>query len=395
LSFTAEDLARSALLRILPRHGYRLAGQTDSRFSAFAANCVRIAYRQHGARPGFLLFTSGEQDALAAAREAAAWAAQNWRPNRIQKKVAPGVVVVQVGHAAQLVRSGQVAGTAVPSAVWTVDVETGRSATDGRPPGAPAPAEIRRAAAALVSGVPAPSLGELDLAEREMLRPRSISMPPLLTGAISICLLLFALRYGAAAFFGAIAWSGLISAGAVSGLALAGLTADALLLAGIVLGVGILFNVRNLAYRTPGFSSWSPGVRTATWAGFFALMVGLVIVTDVVLPSLSRSTTAAAARSQLMQVTATVDDDGSESALAVGGTLSVDLSGWPKSEWSGVRFTTSNPSVLSLDATPAGDAAPVARFGGRAVGAARVDAASADGRYSYQLRVSVVSDSGG
>jgi hypothetical protein len=254
------------------------------------------------------------------------------------------------------------------------------------------PGEIRRAASALMSGLPAPSLGELDLAEREMLRPRSISMPPVLTGAISICLILFAVRYGVAALFGAIGWSGVISAGAVSGLALAGLTADAVLLAGIVLGLGILFNVRNLAYRTPGFSSFSPSVRTATWVGYFAVMVALVVVTDVVLPSLSRSTTAAVERSQLMQVTATVDDDGSDSAVAVGGTLSVDLSGWPKSEWSDVRFTTSNPSVLSLDATPTADAAPVARFSGRAPGAARVDAASADGRYTYQLRVSVVSD---
>jgi hypothetical protein len=46
LAFTVEDLARTALVRILPRSRYRLAAQGDARFASFASNTTRIAYRQ-------------------------------------------------------------------------------------------------------------------------------------------------------------------------------------------------------------------------------------------------------------------------------------------------------------------------------------------------------------
>jgi hypothetical protein len=68
----------------------------------------------------------------------------------------------------------------------------------------------------------------------------------------------------------------------------------------------------------------------------------------------------------------------------------VDLSAWPSSEWTDVQFKTSNPSILSLDQTPSTGGGPVAVFVARQVGTARVDAASADGRYTFQVRVNVI-----
>jgi hypothetical protein len=84
-----------------------------------------------------------------------------------------------------------------------------------------------------------------------------------------------------------------------------------------------------------------------------------------------------------------VTDDGGETYVVVSGDLTVDLSGWPQSEWSGVQFTTSNPTVLSVDSQPASGGSPIARFTAHQVGASRVNATSTDGRYSFQLRVDV------
>lgn len=159
-----------ALVRILPRGRYRLAAQTDSRFASFASNTARIAYRQHGATPAFLLFSGPDQDPRAAATAAAAWAEVNWRPNAVQRKVRQGVVVVQVAPTHELTNAGMVAGTAVPAAVWTVDSETGKVVVAGNPPGSPSGDEVKRAAAALTRGLPAPSWGELDTAERALLQ---------------------------------------------------------------------------------------------------------------------------------------------------------------------------------------------------------------------------------
>jgi hypothetical protein len=88
-------------------------------------------------------------------------------------------------------------------------------------------------------------------------------------------------------------------------------------------------------------------------------------------------------------VTATISDDGSEAYVTTGGELTVDLSGWPSTEWAGVQFKTSNPSVLSLDATPGSDGKPMAKFTAHQTGVSRVEAASTDGRYTFQLRVDV------
>lgn len=396
MAFSVEDLARTALVRILPRSRYRLAALTDARFASFASNSARIAYRQQGATPAFLIFSGPGQDPRAVATAAGAWAEANWRPNAIQRKVRPGVVVVQVAPGAELTTSGLVPATAVPVAIWTVDSETGRVDTVGQPPGSPSGAELKRAGAALAQGLPAPALGELDHAEREIMQTRTVAMPQALGGVVGILLVIFALRYG----FGA-----LISIGALSSLlsspqSLASMPGGALLvygelfvnvliLVGIVLGLGVLFNVRNMAFRMPGFSSPVPRTRTLTWVGYAAVMVGLAVLLDVVLPGAVR-TNIQNVQNQYTHVSVTATDDGTETFVAVGGDLTVDLSAWPSSEWSGIQFKTSNPSVLTLDATPSAGAPPVAIFTAHQAGVSRVDAASADGRYTFQVRVTVI-----
>lgn len=396
MAFSVEDLARTALVRILPRSRYRLAALTDSRFQSFASNVTRIAYRQQGASPAFLLFSGSGQDPRAAAAAAAAWAEANWRPNAIQRSVRPGVVVIEVAPGAELTTAGPVSGTAVPAAVWTVDSETGRVEVNGVPPGSPSGAEVRRAAGALARGLAPPSLGELDLAERALMQVRTMAMPRALGGVVGILLLLFALRYGFGALINVLAVPSILGSrnlGSVPGgelVVYAGLVANVLILVGILLGLGVLFNIRNLAFRVPGFSSPAPQTRNLTWAGYAAVMIALALVIDVALPAAERSGVQSAAPGQYTHVTATTNDDGSETFVAVGGDLTVDLSSWPSSEWSGVQFKTSNPSVLTLDAPPSSGAAPMARFTAHQAGTARVDAVSADGRYSFQLRVNVI-----
>lgn len=394
MSFTAEDLARTALLRILPRSRYRLAAQSDSRFQTFAPHTARIAYRQQGATPAFLLFSGPGQDARAAALAAAQWAEGSWRPNAIQRVVHPGVVVVQVAPGLQLAEAGLVAGAAVPAAVWTVDSDSGRVEIAGSPPGSPAAGELRRAAASLVQGHPAPSLGELDLAERAVMQVRTIAMPRLLSSVLGIALLLFVLRFGLAGVFSLFALPGLLTGGTATAPAnlpvvVAALVLNVVMLVGIALGVGLYFNFRNLAFRLPGFSSPVPRNRNITWAGYAAVMVVLAITIDGVIPAAERATAAGAGAGA--HVSATVSDDGKEVLVRVGGDLTVDLSGWPTAEWPGVEFKTTDASILTLDSAPLPAARPIAVFGAQQPGVAGVEAASADGRLSYQLRVGVAS----
>jgi hypothetical protein len=398
VAFSVEDLARTALVRILPRSRYRLAAPTDARFASFAGNSARIAYRQQGATPAFLIFSGPGQDPRGAATAAAAWAEANWRPNAIQRRVRPGVVVVQVAAAGELTTPGLVASAAVPAAIWTVDSESGRADTAGQPPGSPSGAEVRRAGAALAQGLPAPSLGELDHAEREIMQTRTVAMPQAVSGVVGILLVLFALRYG----FGALISLEVLGAALSSPETLAGLPGgkllvygalfvNALILVGILLGLGVLFNITNLAFRMPGFSSPVPRTRTMTWVGYAAVMILLAVVLDGVIPGLERTYTQHASQNLYMHVTVTTTDDGSESYVTVGGDLTVDLSSWPSSEWAGVSFKTSNPSILSLDQVPSAGGPPVARFTARQEGTSRVDAASADGRYTFQVRVVIAS----
>jgi hypothetical protein len=389
--FTVEDLARTALVRILPRKRYRLAAQTDSRFQSFASNTTRIAYRQQGSTPAFLLFSGPGQNPHAAAMAAATWAEANWRPNAIQRKVRPGVVAVLVAPGNQLVPAGPVAGAVVPSAVWTVDSAAGKVEAAGNPPGSPSASELRHAARALMHGEPAPTLGELDLAERGVMQLRTVTMPRAVSGLIGIFLLYFAFRYGLGGLFSLMILPALLSGTRSPGalLAIATLAVNALLLLGILLGAGVALNFRNMALRVPGFSSASSARRNGTWGGYVAVMIGLAIALDVVIPAAERQSIVNAGPGQYTHVSATVSDDGSATSVVIGGDLTVDLSGWPSAEWSGVQFKTSNPSVLSLDAAPIGGGPPIARFTPHQVGVSRIDATSSDGRYTFQIRVDV------
>jgi hypothetical protein len=390
--FTVEDLARTALVRILPRNRYRLAAQTDSRFQSFASNTERIAYRQQGSTPAFLLFSGPGQNPHAAAMGAAAWAEANWRPNAIQRRVRPGVVVVHAAPGNQLTPAGPVAGAAVPSAVWTVDSAAGKVEAPSRPPGSPSASELRHSARALMRGEPAPALGELDLAEKGVMQLRTVTMPRAISGLIGIFLLYFAFRYGLGGLFSFMLLPALLSDGSRAPgafLTIATLVVNAFLLLGILLGAGITLNFRNMAFRVPGFSSPAPTTRNVTWGGHVAVMIGLAIALDVVIPAAERQSIVNASQGQYTHVSATVNDDGAETYVVIGGDLTVDLSGWPSSEWPGVQFKTSNPSVLSLDAAPTAGGPPIARFTSHQAGASRVDAASSDGSYTFQLRVDV------
>jgi hypothetical protein len=240
-------------------------------------------------------------------------------------------------------------------------------------------------------GAPAPSLGELDLAERGVMQLRTATMPRAFGGLLGLALLYLAFRYGMAGLLGLFVLPELLS-GNISGNRLIvafSFGADVLLLAGIVLGGALVFNFRNAAMRLPGFSSSSSSTRNLTWAGYVAVMVALVVVQEAVVPGIEHHNQVTASQGNYTHVTITVADDGSETYVDMNGDLTVDLSGWPSNEWAGVMFKTSNPSVLSLDATPASGAAPKARYTAHQAGAARVDASSADGKYTFQIRVDV------
>ena len=336
-----------------------------------------------GATPAFLLFSGPGQDPQAAALAAATLAEAGWRPNAIQRKVRPGVVVVHVAPPSQLAPAGPVAGAAVPSAVWTVDPATGRVESAGKPPGSPAPSDLKKAAEGLVRGAAPPSLGELDIAERNVMQVRTIGAPRIFTGAVSICLVLVALGFGLRGVYSLFALPTLLATGDLATIGAA--TVSVLILAGIVLGLGIVFNIRNLAFRTPGFSSLEPRTRNLTWGAYAGVMVGLLVAQQGVFPTLLSTRNAGAGQANYLHVSATVDDDGS---VLVGGELTVDLSGWPSTEWPGVGFKTSNPSVLSLESSLT-SGRPIAKFTAHQTGVSRVDATSADGRYTFQLRVDV------
>lgn len=386
-----EDLSLTSLVRILPRSRYRLAAQNDARFQSFASNTARIAYRQQGPTPAFLLFSGPGQNPQSAALAAASWAEANWRPNAIQRKIRPGVVVVHVAPGNQLTPSGPVAGAAVPAAVWTVDSVSGKVETTGRPPGSPPAASIRHSADNLMRGMPAPSLGELDAAERGVMQIRTIGMPPVISYCLRFALLVFAFRYGLAGIAGLLALSSIVSNGGPWSVLTVEFAVSVLLLAGIVFGAALLFNIRNVAFTAPGFSSPTPAVRNFAWGAFIAAMIGLAVVSDGVLPQYERQSYASTTTtSQYVHVKATATEDGGEIAVLQGGDVTVDLSGWPQSEWAGVTFKSSNPSVLSLDSAQTDR--PIARLVTHETGVTRVDATSADGKYSFEVRVDVITE---
>jgi len=400
LPFDVEDFARAALVRILPRSRYRLAAQNDARFQSFAGNTVRIAYRQQGGTPAFLLFSGPGQNPQSAAMAAAAWAEANWRPNAIQRRVRPGVVVVHVAPGNQLTPSGPVAAAVVPAAVWTVDSATGKVETAGNPPGSPPTGELKRSAASLMRGEAAPTLGELDLAEKGVMQLRTVAMPRFVNAVLGVLLFVFALRYGLGGIGSLMVLPLLLSGGVTQAgalnLVIAQETINVLLLVGILVGAGILFNFRNMALRLPGFSSTVPRTRNVVWGGYLAGMIGLAVLLDGVVIPAERRPGPTNTSTQYQHVTATVNEDGTDTYVQVGGDLTIDLSGWPSTEWTGVQFKTSNPSVLSMELLTTGTLTggkPIAKFLANQTGTSRVEAASTDGRYTYLLRVNVFNPS--
>jgi hypothetical protein len=295
---------------------------------------------------------------------------------------------VHVAPGNQLTPSGPVAGAAVPATVWTVDSVSGKIETAGKPPGAPSAGDIRASANNLMRGMPAPSLGELDMAEKGVMQMRTIGMPPMLGYGLRILLLIFALRYGLGGLAGLVALTAVLGHGAGGWtLFTLNLVLSVLLLAGIVFGAAMMFNFRNLAYSTPGFSSSTPSVRNFAWGAYIAAMIGLAIVYDGVLPQLEARSYANSGQGDYMHVKVSLSDDGGEAFVVRGGDVTVDLSGWPSSQWGNVQFKSSNPSVLALESVQSGK--PIAKFTAAAQGVARVQATSADGSYSFQVQVDV------
>src|SRR5258708_8456284 len=216
---------------------------------------------------------------------------------------------------------------------------------------------------------------------------RTVAMPRALSGLMGLFLLYFAFRYGMMGLLGLFILPLFRSSGAARSPGplpyMLGMAADVLVLAGIVLGAGIIFNFRSMALRVPGFSSSVTATRNLTWGAYIAAMIGLAIAIDVVIPGVESKNNVNPSPTQYAHVTATVADDGSESYVVVNGDLTVDLSRWPQSEWAGLQFKTSNPSVLSLDAAPAACWTAIARVGAHDAGLSRIHSASAHGRHTF------------
>ena len=165
--YATDDLARAALLRIVPS-GYRLIDENDERFTGIREKFVRLALKHLGGKPSLVGFVDAGVDAQEAARAAAGWAAQNLTPNAIQRHVDPGVLVIAADAAAT---AGPVPGAAVSSAVWTVAPD-GRVETHGRPPGSPSPGLVKDVVRRLQRGEPAPGIGQVDYVERNLMYGR-------------------------------------------------------------------------------------------------------------------------------------------------------------------------------------------------------------------------------
>jgi hypothetical protein len=185
-SYSADDLALAALLKIVPA-GYRLIDVTDGRFPGVRDRFVRLALKHVGPRPSLVGFCGPDQDPVAAATAAAAWAAANLVPTAIQRRVDPGVVVIALDPAAG-VEPGMVRGVPVKTAIWTV--HGGRVRSPGRPPGSPAPRLVTGAVVSLERGAPPPSIGQVDVAERALMYGRSNRRSFTLGGGATVGLLI-------------------------------------------------------------------------------------------------------------------------------------------------------------------------------------------------------------
>jgi hypothetical protein len=272
VSIDAEELARTALVDLVPRQRYRLAGRHDERFSAFAPLCLRIAFQHLGANPSLVLFCGPGQDPREAARQAAAWAAGAWRPSAIQRRVLPGVVAIQVAPAAGLVAAGPVEGTAAPAVVWTVDAGSGDVAAPPGPRGGPSAGAVRRAARHLASGRPVPPLGALDVAERAVMQGRRSYRVGGAPGVVGLVLALVAVRL----VFG-------VYGDVVSRQWLA-LPRDLVLLLGVAGAIALAADYAGVRSRLPGFSSSRRWVPALSWVGYAAAVLLATALLGLLVP---------------------------------------------------------------------------------------------------------------
>jgi hypothetical protein len=272
VTIDAEELARTALVDLVPRQRYRLAGRGDERFAAFAPMCLRIAFQHLGAHPSLVLFCGPGQDAREAARQAAAWAAGAWRPSAIQRHVLPGVVAVQVAPAAGLAAPGPVEGAAVPAVVWTVDAESGEVAAPAGPRGGPSAGAVRRAARHLAGGRPAPPVGALDVAERAVMQGRRSYRVGGAPSIVALVLALVALRLA----FG-------VYGDIVSRQWLA-LPRDLVLLIGVAGAIALATDYAGIRSRVPGFSSSRRWVPALSWVGYAAAVLLATALLGLLVP---------------------------------------------------------------------------------------------------------------
>jgi hypothetical protein len=270
----ADDLARTALAELIPRQRYRTSARTDARFASFAPLCVRVAFQHLGARPSLLLFTGPGQDPREAARLAAAWAADNWRPSAIQRRVEPSVVAVHVAVAPTdgLSPAGLVEPAAGLAVVWAVDAATGHLDAPEAPAGGPSVRILGQAARDLAAGHPAKPIAALDIAERDVMQGRrrsSVSGGP---GIVGLALVLLGVRFAFTVF------------GDVAAQRWVALPRDGVLLAGVVGAAALAFDVAGLRSRLPGFSSSRRWLPLLSWLGYIAVVVVAALLLGLLEP---------------------------------------------------------------------------------------------------------------
>lgn len=379
VTIDVEELARSVLVRIIP-DGYRLTGRSDARFAGFSDQTQRIALRHLGPRPSLVAFCGPGQDAGLVARSAAEWMAANFRPNAIQRRVQPGVLVVAVGPPPQLPAAAELKDLPVDASIWTVDAGSGRLESRGRPPGSPSPGVVASAARDLAQGRPAPPIGALDVAERTLMNPRRRYRYAGPTGIVAVILVLLAFRYGV---------------GFLYGLAVNPVTAigELVVVAGLAGAALLFFDVWGLRSRLPGFSSRRRGVVAASWAAYAGTFGLLAIIFNLVLPILLPP---AAAGCSVRDCTVTAADSSAKVAMTRDAVLTVDLSDAPKAAWADMRIESSDPAILEklAQGSRSGDP-PSARFRALAPGSARIIAASASGGFTFEIIVDVHRRAGG
>jgi hypothetical protein len=267
LALTPDDYARAILLEVVPR-GYRLVDPSDERLAVVHAHCLRVAMRHVGPTPTLFGICGPGGNAREAARLGAEFAARTFVPTAIQRRVRPGVVMVALGTGAELPAAGPVDGTPVPAVVWTLDTAGGRLSARGRVPGAPPAGSIKRAIDRLLRGAAPPTIGAIDVAERNLMYGRGGRRYT--TGGTVLSLI------GLLAAFALLRNLSLVAAG----LQAPGprLLLDFISSAGLLGLVLLAFDAGGIRARLPGFSS--PNSTTVT------VSFGLYIFTLLAVPGI-------------------------------------------------------------------------------------------------------------